>query len=166
MITSQPCDIIFNMVITTLVWFGFTMCTILNNSNYTKTRHYYSMHAHMYMHTLRVCPYLNIRHNDEVHSSSLYVLRSAAVQGLRNWDYPVLGEVSQDVVLVIYLRNDIYRTQCLTCTVPYNMHEVMCVYMWDICIIMHAIYNYMYAKFTTQHFILTVHKHAYTLRIL
>ena len=63
---------------------------------------------------LRVCPYLNKGHNDEVHSSSLSVLSSAAVQGLRNWDYPVLGEVSQDMVLLIYLCNDIYHTQRLT----------------------------------------------------
>ena len=93
---------------------------------------------------LRVCPYLNKGHNDEVHSSSLSVLSSAAVQGLRNWDCPFVSEFTQDVVLLIYLQYVIAyivcHTQCLTCTVLCNMHEVMCMYMRDVCIIMHAIY--------------------------
>ena len=54
-------------------------------------------------HSVRVCTYLNIGHNDEVHSCSLSVLSSAAVQGLRNWDYPFVSDFTQDVVLFINL---------------------------------------------------------------
>ena len=57
----------------------------------------------MYTLTLRVCPYLNIGHKNEVHSSSLSLLSSAVIQGLRDWDYPFLSDSTQDVVLLINL---------------------------------------------------------------
>ena len=60
----------------------------------------YKMNMHLY---LRVSANLNIGHNDEIHSSKLLVLSSAAVQRLRNWDYPVPGEITQNVVLFINL---------------------------------------------------------------
>ena len=47
---------------------------------------------HVYIHILRVNPYLNIGHYDEVYSNNLSVLSSAVVQRLRNWDYSFLGE--------------------------------------------------------------------------
>ena len=75
------------------------------------------MHTCMYTYRVRVCPYLNIGHNDEVHSSSLSVLSSAAVQGLRNWDYPSLSDYSQDVVLLINL-------QYVTAYIIYIIHNV------------------------------------------
>ena len=65
------------------------------------------LHAYMYSLTLKLSPYLNIGHDDEVHSSSLSVLSSAAVQRLWNWDYSSLSEFTQDVVLFINLCNSI-----------------------------------------------------------
>ena len=64
----------------------------------------YIMNMHLYvMLTLRVSANLNIGHNDEIHSSQPSVLSSAAVQRLGNWDYPLPGEPTQDVVLFINL---------------------------------------------------------------
>ena len=74
----------------------------------------------MYTHTLRVCPYLNIGHNDEVHSSSPSVLSSAAVQGLRNWDYPFVNEFTQDMVLFIYLQSVIANSTLYTMSHVYS----------------------------------------------
>ena len=80
------------------------------------------------IYVVRVCPYLNIGHNDEVHSSSLSVLSSAAIQGLRNWDYSFLSDFTQDVVLLIDLCQNnratsnmyvsTYNYKCISYNIP------------------------------------------------
>ena len=94
----------------------------------------------MYILTLRVCPYLNIGHHDEVHSSSLSVLSSAAVQGLRDWGYPFGHEFTQDMVLLI------------------NLCQRQLQY--------YHLYNIPNSSYIAYFITLTVHKLAYTLGIL
>lgn len=79
--------------------------------------------------TLRVSANLNIGHNDEIHSSQPSVLSSAAVQRLGNWDYPLLGEITQNVVLFINLICMTYHnaSQFFSQSSYYKLHMCMCI---------------------------------------